>query len=325
MNVDITIDVTDAAGFGEPAWIAATVHLPDERRTDAPQVVCFAKPGAGYSRRYYSLDLPGPTRGAQADWHTARGWIFIAMDHLGVGDSSLHDKSALVYGPMARAAHAAESIILDRLRDGTLVDGFASVQDPVVIGIGQSLGACMTVVQQAHHRTYEGIAVLGYSVLRTQLPPPPGHTPWIQPWALRDHPALVLNGPAITTNLEGRDLFDEIAWAYFPDDVDRSEVRFWDSTAPWAAANIPGVVATVVAPGAIATEAASIDVPVLLAMGDRDVVPEPRDEVRAYLSTTSIDLYTCPRMGHMHNFASTRILLWERIAAWAQWVCAQAG
>jgi hypothetical protein len=25
-------------------------------------------------------------------------------------------------------------------------------------------------------------------------------------------------------------------------------------------------------------------------------------------------------MGHMHNFASTRELFWERIATWADWV-----
>jgi hypothetical protein len=32
----------------------------------------------------------------------------------------------------------------------------------------------------------------------------------------------------------------------------------------------------------------------------------------------------CPRMGHMHNFASTRELFWRRIDAWGRWVAAYA-
>ena len=31
-SVDLRIDVTEAAGLGEPAWIAVTVHLPDPAR-----------------------------------------------------------------------------------------------------------------------------------------------------------------------------------------------------------------------------------------------------------------------------------------------------
>ena len=64
--VDLRIDVADAAGLGEPAWIAATVHLPEPARLRARPIICFAKPGGGYSRRYYTIDLPGPGAGAQA-------------------------------------------------------------------------------------------------------------------------------------------------------------------------------------------------------------------------------------------------------------------
>ena len=47
-SVDLQIDVTDAAGLDEPAYIALTVTAPDALAADP--VVCFAKPGAGYSR-----------------------------------------------------------------------------------------------------------------------------------------------------------------------------------------------------------------------------------------------------------------------------------
>ena len=70
-SVDLRIDVTEAAGLGEPAHIALTVTAPDALPPEP--VVCFAKPGAGYSRGYYTEDLPGPGRGAQAAWHADAG------------------------------------------------------------------------------------------------------------------------------------------------------------------------------------------------------------------------------------------------------------
>ena len=35
--------------------------------------------------------------------------------------------------------------------------------------------------------------------------------------------------------------------------------------------------------------------------------------VLAIRRANSVDFFVCPRMGHMHNFASTRALFWERI------------
>jgi pimeloyl-ACP methyl ester carboxylesterase len=74
------------------------------------------------------------------------------------------------------------------------------------------------------------------------------------------------------------------------------------------------------APGAIAPEAAAVGSPVLVAMGERDVIADPRGELRAYQSASSVDFFVCPRMGHMHNFAGTRELFWRRIETWADWV-----
>ena len=73
-------------------------------------------------------------------------------------------------------------------------------------------------------------------------------------------------------------------------------------------------------PGIIAPEAAAVTCPVLVAMGERDVIADPKGEPRAYLSARSIDLFICPRMAHMHNFAGTRELFWRRIETWADWV-----
>jgi hypothetical protein len=58
-------------------------------------------------------------------------------------------------------------------------------------------------------------------------------------------------------------------------------------------------------------------------MGERDLVVDPLGEARAFRSAASFDLFICPRMGHMHNFAGTRALFWERIHRFGDW-CAAA-
>src|SRR6185436_5762384 len=105
--------------------LAMTAHLP-EAPPERP-FVCFGKPGGGYSRGYYTYDLPGPASGAQAEWHAERGWIFVSVDHLGVGASSLHAPEKLDYATLSAAAHAAEQELLARLATGALLEGYPRV------------------------------------------------------------------------------------------------------------------------------------------------------------------------------------------------------
>ena len=120
-----------------------------------------------------------------------------------------------------------------------------------------------------------------------------------------------------------------MAWGFHYDDVDPAVVardlddfpaRHGD-VPPWGSATVPATVALwCLAPGAVLTEAAGIRSPVLVALGERDVLVDPRGEPRAYESARSVDLFVCPKMGHMHNFAGTRELMWRRIETWAAWV-----
>ena len=73
-------------------------------------------------------------------------------------------------------------------------------------------------------------------------------------------------------------------------------------------------------PGSIALEAAAVMAPVLVTMDERDVIVEPKREGRAYQMAISIGLFICPRISHMHNFASTRDLFWCRLETWTEWV-----
>jgi hypothetical protein len=41
-------------------------------------------------------------------------------------------------------------------------------------------------------------------------------------------------------------------------------------------------------------------------MGERDIVLDPLSEPRAFRSTRSVDLFDCPKLGHVYNFGSQR-------------------
>jgi hypothetical protein len=342
-SLELEVDVADQTGLPD-ATIAMTVTLPDPANLPERPIVCFAKPGAGYSAGYFTHPLPGPSSGAQASWHAGRGWIFAAADCLGSGRSSQVEPGIGDFTALASAGHAADAEVLHRLAAGTLTPSFPAVRSPVVVGLGQSMGGCISIVQQARYRTYEGIAVLGFSAVHTVRPARPGTPSFVRPWVPRDvipatgsfrrlaADARIPNAEAVLAAEDsGANALAaaDLRWYFHYDDVDSSIDDLSDfprrngCPPPWASVTVPGPAAAwCVTPGAVAPEAAAISVPVLLGLGERDVSADPRGEARAYLSCPSVDLFICPRMGHLHNFAGTRQLLWRRVETWADWVAA---
>ena len=373
--VELQIDVTDVAGIGQPAHTAATVFLPEPDALCDPPIVCFAFPGGGYSRGYYSFDMPdgsngsggtdGPdgtgsagsatpaagdiaTNGGQARFHTERGWIFVACDSLGFGDATAPGDDSLTFENIALANQTTVAAVLDKLADATLREGYPAVRSATVLGIGQSMGGCFTIVLQAQHATFDGIAALGFSGIHTNVPSRPGVPAPAWPWLLRSSglkQPKVLNQAAIakaagptfghTDDIDAAAAQVEpaehpFAWAFHFDDepadivamdlapvVDGAPVPPWKSVPP-----VPPCGGFMVAPGAVATEAASITAPVLIAVGERDVVANPWLEPSAFKSSSDISVYVCERMAHMHNFASTRRRFWQRIHSWGEGVAA---
>jgi pimeloyl-ACP methyl ester carboxylesterase len=88
----------------------------------------------------------------------------------------------------------------------------------------------------------------------------------------------------------------------------------------WGTAKAPVCAVTLLSPGVVAPEAAVIDVPVFVGVGERDVVPDPHEEPRAYPRSPDVTVFLCPRMAHMHNFASTREAFWRRLHHWGNGV-----
>lgn len=81
----------------------------------------------------------------------------------------------------------------------------------------------------------------------------------------------------------------------------------------WGSLTVPGFSMVAMLPGALAGEAAVIDVPVLLATGERDVCRAPAEELAVFKAATDVSVFVVRQMAHMHNFAAARARLWERL------------
>lgn len=329
-SIDLRVDVTTTADLGERLETAVTVTVPDD--VPARPVVCFAWPGGGYSRQYFTFDMPGASTGGQAGWHASRGWIFVSCDHLYVGESSHpSDPSVLTFERLAATNRATVDTILAMLAEGTIAPEVSPVADPVVIGIGQSMGACLLIVQQGQLKTFSAIGVLGYSARHTVL--------WMPPGSAGGGVYMPRGSTAVVSAVADLEFASEML-APAPDELPATAPGFhYDDEPPdlvaadmieyptrrgdvpvWGSPTMPPCAVTMMSPGVVAPEATAITAPVFVGVGERDVCPSPLSEPEAYTHATDVTVYICPRMSHMHNFASTREQFWARLAGWAETV-----
>jgi hypothetical protein len=310
--VDLLVPVPARDG-GQEVWqVAVSVYLPaDESLARRPPAIVLM-PGGGYGRRYF--DLPGPGY-SQAAHHARRGMVVIAVDHLGVGDSTVPAAEFTTLPGVAAAGHAAVSAIIARLAAGTLAPGVPPVRLACVVGAGQSLGGHALAVMQAAHRTFDGVAMLGSSMAGTALPVRPGTPAPVVPHGTAPEQVAQLTRAATdwtwAFHWQDAPLPDELAALIAADIAGGVPAR--RTAPPWGSLTYPGFGAVSMLPGVVAAEAARIDVPVLLATGERDVCRSPGEEVAVFTGATDISFFRVPLMAHMHNFSATRTLLWDRL------------
>ena len=143
----------------------------DGRRTEpralAPRpFVVVAIPGGTYHRRYWDLHPPGRRGFSQAEFLAERGVVVVACDYLGGGDSSWPDDGDFIgLEVQADAAHGVFEHVRDSLAQGALLDALPPVADPTIVGIGQSLGGFITMIQQGKYADYPAIGIFGASPL----------------------------------------------------------------------------------------------------------------------------------------------------------------
>jgi pimeloyl-ACP methyl ester carboxylesterase len=321
-KAELSIDVTEAAGFGQEQHIAGTAYLPEVSHGGRP-IVIFASPGGGYSRHYFDMHFPGRDGYSEAEYHTARGIIFVTMDHLGVGDSSLDRMDDLTVEIIADANHAFVRQVLRRILDGTLEGELPRLANPFVVGIGQSMGGGITLIMQGRHATFHAIAPLGISAIHTTLPQP---TPE-QYKAARSLFMFSRQTPLTELAISGTGaLVPNFNYPFHWDD-EPEEIRQADmaggyplrrTSPPFGSLTIPRCAVAMNSPGFFTPEVSHIRVPVLMAFGERDVSADMRREATAFFNSNDISIFIVPRMAHMHNFADTRHILWQRVADWVE-------
>jgi alpha-beta hydrolase superfamily lysophospholipase len=324
-QVDFMTDVTAAVGIGEHLMTAATVYLPDTISSDVSVIAAF--PGGGYNRSYFNLVIDGNDSYSQALHHTSRGLVVVAIDHLDSGGSSSpSDRLGITFEHMAAANDATVSEARHLLESGTLRSDLGSVKIGPLIGIGHSMGASFLTVTQGIHKTFDAVALLGNSGFQPSWPDPSGK-------GRVEGLVFPPRGTDMhTINPVPGHTLEQILYCFHYEDVP-SVIREADAAgrksgsdqpAPsWHSATSPPCSVTLMSPGAMSPEAAMIDVPILIAVGERDLTADPHAEPTAYPASSDITLTIFPRMAHVHNFAGTRAQLWDRLCAWADGIKAR--
>lgn len=318
-RIDLRIDVSAAANLGVPVELAVTAFIPEILRSGRP-VIVFALPGGGYARGYFDMHFGGHEGYSQAEHHCAAGLIVVAIDHLGVGDSSQPEPAAIRLETLAATHDAAVRKICALFAEGAVAPDLPRLDSPYIVGIGQSMGGCVTILAQGLHATFDAIAPLGYSAIHTVLP----HRTCEEREAGIEVYAEVTRGLATRPVSEfGQDDYVyPFHWEDVPADILAADMDggypMRATAPPFGSLTIPPCAIEMMVPGVVASEAAAVRVPVFVGNGERDVCGDQRAEPAAYRGANDITTVIIPRMAHMHNFAGTRRMLWDRLLAWME-------
>jgi hypothetical protein len=324
----VTFDVSaavPAAPVGAPLHINATVVHDPEALPDAPYLV-VAIPGGTYSRRYWDLQPPGRDNYSHAAWHAARGGIFLACDYLGGGDGTRpEDGDFMTLEACADAAHAIVAEARTRLEAGSLAPDLPAFGAAVVVGIGQSLGGFITMIQQGKYADFAGIGVLGASPL--VIANIPAHERTSEELSPEDMRAYLLEANARSAGIPEltpyhtapRELY---AGIFHVPEVPEDLLQYDIDHTQCLISRVTGIDG--MTPGLARPFADAIRTPVFLGFGDADVSSDPHREPTGYPASRHVTLIVVPSMAHMHNFADTREQLWRALDRWLPVTAAEA-
>lgn len=309
-KIEIVFDVTDAlpseARQGTRIYLDGWIYLPPEGMppTSAPRAMALLA-GGSYDKRYHDAQIAGYPGYSAAEHLAAQGNIVLLLDHLGVGGSTrLPDQKQATRHVCALAAHTAGQEFFERLAKGTLDASLPPLPDVVRLGGGHSMGGMQTILQQANHGTFDAIMVLGYTaegvhmVMNGRKFPAASVIP-------RESPDYTQNDRSV--------MHEAFHWNDVPPEV----IAYDDSLSVETPASI-GLDS--IRTRIIADEAARIDVPVYICLGENDVSPDHHAEPSYYRSSPDVTLHVLPRSGHCQTFASTRHQMWDRMNHWGEWI-----
>jgi pimeloyl-ACP methyl ester carboxylesterase len=301
----VEIDVTDAVPFAEPQRVSTWVFAPKAPAARVPLLFCL--PGGSYTKAYWHLEVPGRPDYSFAEHFAARGMLVVAVDHLGTGESTPHERAIDLTPDVVAAANAATFMeIVDRARRGTLLPDVGPMTIGPTVGVGHSMGAMLAVFQQSAHGSFDAIAPLGYGTigpiidLGEGIPLPTSES---------------LMAAAREGLLDGLPPLDRetMRHHFYWDDVPRDVIAADDLTLT----NAPGVCGSLsIVPFIASDHARRVACPVFIGLGEPDSTFDHHDEARAYASSSDVTLFILERSAHCHNSAGTRHVLWDRLAGW---------
>ncbi|MBU6269563.1 MAG: hypothetical protein KGN34_18610, partial [Sphingomonadales bacterium] len=151
LSLDVTAELPAEVTAGTRVAMAAWVFFPDDPALLGPRpVVLTLLSGGSYDKRYHHAVIPGYPGYSAAEHLAGLGNVVILLDHLGSGESSrVPDQKRATRFVVAQAADAAVRQVHAMLAAGTIDPALPPLADFVAIGGGHSMGAMMTVIQQA--------------------------------------------------------------------------------------------------------------------------------------------------------------------------------
>lgn len=305
--IKISFDVTHVLPIrltgNQPVSIVARVYLPNQLsklRAIPAVITCLA--GGSYDWRYFDVQIPGHDNYSQARYMAEQGNIVVIADHIGIGDSSR------VANPweanrhwVATANHEAMRQLYEQLESGEFCPELAPLAQFHKVGLGHSMGSMQTITQQALLRTYDAIAILGYTAQGVHLS--------FGGQLISADPGPISPDEPDYWQLDRSQTRESFHWDDVPEEVMQADDEML--------VDVPTVLSKQAITGGIVTgDAKKITVPVYICLGQRDVSPAPYMEPYFYNQAPEVTLHILPKSGHCQSFASTRTQMWDRIDGW---------
>jgi pimeloyl-ACP methyl ester carboxylesterase len=306
--VERRVEVGELLTGEAPLSVAADIFLPPHMRS--PAVALFCLPGGALAKGYFALE---PDDFSFAARMTEAGFIVVSLDHLGSGASGIPQDGFELTPDVLTAANA---LAVDAIRTellGGQVEGQAQpLSELRTIGVGHSMGAMLTAMQQARFHQHAALMLFGFSTQGLPVALTPEEAAFAANSAgARDNVvrlARIRSSAPNSASGHGRELFAG-------ENADRRGVEALRRTRTRLLVTA-GLFSMI--PGSSAPECAQIDTPVFLAVGDRDIAGPPHQIPANFPASGDVTLLVLPATGHCHFLFASRQRLFARARGWVE-------
>ena len=301
-SIDISGRVPIEGSHHVSTWVFPPLNV-----EEGPVPLLFCLPGGSYTKAYWHLEVPGHPGYSFAEHLAAQGLLVVAVDHLGVGESSRHPRAIeLTPDVIAAANSAALATVVEQATAGSLVEGLGPIELGPVVGVGHSMGAMLAIFQQSLFTDFDAIAPLGYGVLGA----------WAEAHGIGrlDYETVIdIARKGLFDNPSAPERNDDMRRHFYWDDVPAEVIAADELTVT----QVPGVTGPLsIVPFIAADRAGQITCPVFIGLSERDSTLNAHAEPGGYTASNDVTLFVLGESAHCHNTAGSRHALWDRLARW---------